>query len=307
MRSSSAEDPVNKDLADPAGAAPDAPELPFLHLDCLWLQVTGTLCNIACRHCFISCGPKVEIHGMMTVEQVAAAIDTAAAQGARSYAFTGGEPFLHPQILELIDLALAKGSLDILTNGMLITEALAAELGRRAAAAEHSLDIRVSLDGIDAAENDAIRGRGVFEAAVAGMKHLVAEGLEPAVAVTTLAARHESAEGRTAFLERLRGLGMTQPRLKLIPPFKIGREARRGGAYETWERVTADMLDEDAPWNLQCGSSRMVTNRGAWPCPILVNVDAARMGDTLEDALRPCSLGDQACHTCYVEGFTCRT
>lgn len=290
-----------------APEAPAAPELPFLHLDCLWLQVTGTVCNIACRHCFISCGPKVKIHDLMTVEQVARAIETAAAQGARSYAFTGGEPFLHPEILELVDLALARGSLDILTNGMLITEALARALAGRAAASPHSLDIRVSLDGIDAAENDAIRGRGVFEAAVEGIRNLVAVGLEPVVAVTTLAARHESPEGRTAFLERLRELGMRQPRLKLIPPFKLGREERRGGAYADWERVTADMLDAEAPWKLQCGTSRMVTNRGAWPCPILVNVDAARMGDTLEEALGPCALADQACHTCFVEGFTCRT
>ncbi len=298
----SAPQPVEQPVPEPG----DVP-LPFLHLDCLWLQVTGTLCNIACRHCFISCGPKVTIHDMMSVEQVSAAIDTAAAQGARAYAFTGGEPFLHPQILELIDLALAKGSLEILTNGMLITEELAAELGRRASESPYTFDIRVSWGGIDADENDAIRGRGVFEQAVAGMARLVKHGLEPAVAVTTLAAKHESPEGRVAFLERLRDLGMSQPRLKLIPPFKIGREARRGGAYEDWERITADMLDADAPWNLQCGTSRMVTNRGAWPCPILVNVDEARMGDTLEDALRPCSLGDQACHTCYVEGFTCRT
>lgn len=295
------------DPAAPEPGTPPAPELPFLHLDCLWLQVTGTVCNIACRHCFISCGPKVTIHDLMTVDQVARAIETAAAQGARSYAFTGGEPFLHPELLTLVDLALARGSLDILTNGMLIDAELARALAERAAASPHSLDIRVSLDGIDAEENDAVRGRGVFEAAVQGMRHLVEAGLEPAVAVTTLAARHESPEGRLAFLERLRELGMRQPRLKLIPPFKLGREARRGGAYQDWERVTADMLDAEAPWSLQCGTSRMVTNRGAWPCPILVNVDAARMGDTLADALRPCALSDQACHTCYVEGFTCRT
>lgn len=283
-----------------------SPKLPLIHLDCLWLQVTGTLCNIACRHCFISCGPKVEIHGMMTVEQVRAAIETAAAEGCRAYAFTGGEPFLHPQILELVDLALAHGPLDILSNGMLIDEPMARALGERAAASPYSFDLRISLDGIDAAENDAIRGRGVFAKAIAGIEQLVAHGIEPAVAITTLAARHETPEGRLAFLDMLRGLGMTRPRLKLIPPFKIGREARRGGAYADWERVTADMLDDESPWALQCGTSRMVTNRGAWPCPILVNDDDARMGDRLEDSLGPSTLAQAACHTCYVEGFSCR-
>ena len=62
----------------------------------------------------------------MRVEQVGDAIsDVAAAQGCRSYAFTGGEPFLHPDMLALVDLALARGPLEILTNAMLIDEAMA--------------------------------------------------------------------------------------------------------------------------------------------------------------------------------------
>ncbi|MCB9779544.1 MAG: radical SAM protein [Alphaproteobacteria bacterium] len=283
------------------------PTLPFLHLDTLWLQVTGTVCNIACRHCFISCGPKVRIHDLMTVDQCRAAIDAAAAHGCRAYAFTGGEPFLHPDILALVDLALARGPLDILSNGMLIDEPLAQALARRFREAPHGFDVRISLDGLSAEENDPVRGRGVFDATVQGIRNLVAAGMEPVVAVTTVHADHESAQGRQAFYELLRGLGVAHPRVKLIPPFRIGREARRSGGYGPLERLTAAMIDDDSPWVLQCGTSRMVTNRGAWPCPILVNDDGARMGDRLDDALRPCTLGSPACHTCHVEGFSCRT
>lgn len=285
----------------------DAPHLPFLHLDCLWLQVTGTVCNIACRHCFISCGPKVRIHDLMTVEQCRAAIEEAEARGCRAYAYTGGEPFLHPDILALIDLALARGPLTILTNGMPIDPPLAAALARRARESAYSFDLRVSLDGLTAEENDPVRGKGVFDATLAGIRCLVQAGIEPVLAVTTVHAAHESAQGRQAFYALLRELGIRHPRVKLIPPFKLGRQERRGGPYQPWERVTAELLEPDSPWILQCGTSRMVTARGAWPCPILVNVDAARMGDTLAEALRPCRLDHPACHTCHVEGFTCRT
>ena len=283
------------------------PRLPFLHLDVLWLQVTGTLCNIACRHCFISCGPRVRIHDMMSAEAVRSAVDDAAAAGCRAFAFTGGEPFLHPEILDLIDMTLWHGPLDILTNGMLIDVPLASALGERFRASPYSLDLRVSLDGLSADENDAIRGRGVFEAATRGIRNLVEAGIEPAVAVTTVNAEHGSSEGRLAFLAMLRDLGVRRPRLKLIPPFRIGREARRGGAYRDWERLSDDDLTDESPWVLQCGTARMVTARGVWPCPILVNEDGARMGDRLEDGLQPCSLGSPACHTCHVEGFSCRT
>ena len=283
-----------------------SPTLPFIHLDVLWLQVTGTLCNIACRHCFISCGPKVRIHEPLTLDQARQAILQAEALGCRAYAFTGGEPFLHPELLAMVDLALARGPLLILTNGMLIDAALAGQLAARAEASEHSLDIRISLDGVTAEENDRVRGPGVFAAATAGVRHLVQAGLEPTIAVTTLEAQGASATGRQQMLDLLRHLGVQRPRLKLIPPFKLGRQARRS-PVSPWEQVTVDMLDADSPWLLQCGTGRMVTARGAWPCPILVNVDAARMGDTLRDALRPCELSHPACHTCHVEAFSCRS
>lgn len=291
-------------------AAP--PLLPFLHLDALWLQITGTRCNIACRHCFISCGPRVDRHAVMGGDQVRGAIDAAEELGCRGYWFTGGEPFLHPEILGLIGYALGRGPLGILTNGMLITPEIAAALRAAADRSEYSLDLRVSLDGLTAEENDGIRGRGVFEAACAGIRALAAAGLEPAIAVTTVHAAHARPEGRAAFLELLRGLGVTRPRLKLIPPFRIGREARRGGGHPAEgaaadDRIRAEELDDQAPWVLQCGTSRMVTAGGVYACPILIDAPAARLGDTLAEALRPAPLGHPACRTCLAEGFSCRT
>ena len=285
---------------------PAMAQLPFLHLDTLWLQVTGTHCNIACRHCFISCGPKVDRHAVMTMAQVDEAISQAESLGCRAYYYTGGEPFLHPQILDLVDRALKAGPLGILSNGMLIDAAMAEQLGRRFAESRYSLDLRISLDGLNAAENDAIRGKGVFEAACEGIRRLAAAGIEPALAVTTVEAHCASAEGRLAFFELLRRLGVRRPRVKLIPPFAIGREARRKGEPPR-DLLRQDQLTEDAPWALQCGTSRMVTADGVYACPILIDHRAARMGDTLVEALRPTSLFHPACNTCLEEGFSCRT
>lgn len=284
-----------------------APQLPFLHLDTLWLQVTGTVCNIACRHCFISCGPKVNRHAIMTPAQVAEAITTAVAEGCRAYYFTGGEPFLHPNILELIDLALKNGPLGILSNGMLIDAPMAAALGQRAAESSYTLDLRISLDGLNAEENDKIRGKGVFEAACEGIRLLAQAGIEPALAVTTVEASHQSPAARLAFLELLRSLGVRRPRVKLIPPFQLGREIRRNKTAPSDAFAGLDVLGEDAPFLLQCGSSRMVTANGVYRCPILIDVPNARMGTQLKEALVPILLDHPACSTCYQEGFSCRT
>ena len=51
--------------------SPEAPPLqPLVHLDALWLQVAGTLCNLTCTHCFVSCGPDNHHHPLMSRAEV---------------------------------------------------------------------------------------------------------------------------------------------------------------------------------------------------------------------------------------------
>ncbi len=286
------------------------PTLDLQHLDTLWLQVTGTLCNLACLHCFISCGPKNDSHEFMELSQVQEAINDAVAQGVKEFYFTGGEPFMHPEIREMIDAALAHGPLTILTNGILIDDDLARWLADRFHQSRYSLDLRVSLDGTTPAENDVIRGRNTFEKILAGVDRLVAAGLNPVITVTTCHAELGGAEGRARFFDLLQSRGMDKPRLKFLSPFKIGREERRhggDGGYQPYELLREADLDDDARDALQCSSCRMVTSKGSYPCPILIEVEDARMGDTLDDALKPIELNHPACYTCFVEGVTCRT
>lgn len=290
--------------------APDYPTLNMQHLDTLWLQVTGTLCNLACLHCFISCGPKNDSHPFMSVEQVADALAWAAKNGVKEYYFTGGEPFMHEQIRELIAMTLRQGPLSILTNGILITDELAAWLAQAAADSPYSLDLRVSLDGTTAQENDAIRGRHTFEKILAGVDRLVKHGVNPVITVTTCHAELGQEEGRARFIALLAERGIKQPRLKLLSPFKIGREEHRhqgAGAYMASERLFVEDIPDPNTDHLQCSSCRMVTAKGVYPCPILIEEEGARMGDTLDDAIKPIKLNHPACYTCHVEGISCRT
>ena len=287
--------------------ATNAPTLPFIGLDTLWLQLTGTVCNIACLHCFISCGPKNESHPMMDTGLVMRTLEEGARRGVKEYYFTGGEPFLHPDIFPIITRTLAHGPLTILTNGILIDEETAKRLGEIFQRSRYSLDLRVSLDGTTPEENDPIRGKRTFAKIMAGAQNLLSEGINPVFAVTTVHADLAEDEGRVRFMEMLRGRGFTPARVKLIPPFKIGREERRGGGYEGYEYLQEGDLYEGEEWDLQCGSCRMVTQKGVYPCPILIEEPGARMGDTLEGTLGPIKLDHPACYTCHVEGFSCKT
>ncbi len=298
---------MSQDLVDLAARA-NAPTLPFAGLDTLWLQVTGTLCNIACRHCFITCGPKNDSHPMMAREHVLDTLDVARRLGVREYYFTGGEPFMHPHIFDLIDATLQQGPLSILTNGILITEDVAQRLGDLFRRGPYSLDLRVSLDGTTPEENDPIRGKNTFHQILAGGERLLRAGINPVWTVTTVhAAFDDRSEGYARFRSLLEARGFTRPRLKFIPPFLIGREARRSQGYAADDLLQEGDLFEGEEHVLQCGSCRTVTARGVYPCPILIEAQDARMGDHLEGALHPIRLDHPACATCHQEGFSCRT
>jgi uncharacterized Fe-S cluster-containing radical SAM superfamily protein len=302
--------PPSSRWTDGQEAGMTIPEVALRSLDTLWFQVGGTVCNLACTHCFISCSPTNHTHEMMRLEQVQVYLREAAELGVKEFYFTGGEPFLNPDMEAILAATLAVGPANVLTNGLLLDAARCTRLAALAAASPYSLDLRVSLDGYDAASNDAVRGPGTFARVLAGLRNLAAVGLNPVVTVTEVCAEAAADLGKQRFFDLLGGLGLARPRLKVLPVFKIGAEAERGGGYESWQLLRAeDALAAAAPaWDhLQCSSCRMATDQGVWVCPILVNEPGARMGETLADALGPYPLRHAACWTCHAYGVSCRT
>ncbi|HEX9161528.1 MAG TPA: radical SAM protein [Thermoanaerobaculia bacterium] len=285
----------------------EAPHVPMIALDTLWIQVAGTLCNIACTHCFISSSPANHSHEMMTLADVEPWLAEARHLGVKEYYFTGGEPFMNRDMLAILEATLRQGPATVLTNGMLLRAETCSRLRELFDGSEYSLDIRVSLDGYDAASHDAIRGRGVWDKVMDGLRNLAGVGLNPVITVTTAAEGVDSSEGRARFLGLIRGFGFDKPRLKILPLFRIGAEERRTRAYADWERISSEMLEDSDASVLQCSSCRMVTSKGVYVCPILIDQPDARMGRTLAETLRPFPLKYGACHTCWVDGVTCTT
>lgn len=287
------------------------PTAPFHHLQALWFQLTGTLCNLECTHCFIACGPTNHHLKFLEPDVVYRYLDEAVQHGVREVYFTGGEPFLHKQILPILTRSLQVAATTVLTNGTLMTSVIADALAALAAESRYSLEIRVSLDDTDAAKNDAVRGKGALAKAVRALQLLHARGLLPIVAVTEYFYAAQDTPGAPGagsgfyqkFREFLLAQGITKPRLKMIPVFALGKLANTLPAATY---LTSEMLAEFDYTTLQCSKSRMVADGGVYACPLLVGEpDALLSTDSLTAALRPAALYHTACHTCYVTGMTC--
>ncbi|HSF42311.1 MAG TPA: radical SAM protein, partial [Thermoanaerobaculia bacterium] len=103
-------------VPEPRPVSAAAPEVGLRSLDTLWFQVGGTVCNLACTHCFVSCSPTNHTHEMMTLPEVRRSLAEAAELGVREYYFTGGEPFLNPEMEAILEETLRVGPANVLTN-----------------------------------------------------------------------------------------------------------------------------------------------------------------------------------------------
>jgi MoaA/NifB/PqqE/SkfB family radical SAM enzyme len=281
------------------------PLVPLAHLDELWFQVTGTRCNLACRHCFISCSPTNHAFGFLDRETIERSLRASVALGVKEYYFTGGEPFLHPDMVAILERTLDFGPATVLTNGTLFTDAALARLRRAEDASSYSLEFRVSLDGFSAEANDPIRGHGTFERILAGVRQLLAHDFLPVLTVAQTSDDADSGAQFEGFVSLLRSIGYDRPRVKMLPTLRIGAEVERQRGYRPDERVTAEMLADYDVGQLLCNHSRIVTDRGVAVCPILIESPDMLLGPSLADANQPAVLRHSACFTCYQHGALC--
>ena len=281
-----------------------APRAPFVRLSALWIQLTGTWCNLECTHCLNASGPRDPWLPALAGATARRAIVEAERLGVKEIYFTGGEPFLHQEILPLLALSLSAAPTTVLTNGTLITAAVADALAVLARDAIYSLEIRVSLDEVDADLNDRVRGPGAWAKATRAVRRLNDRGLVPIVTATEIldAERPDASGIYQRFREFLVAQGVARPRVKILPVFAVGRLERRDG-----ERLTDEALEGFDRAQLQCAETRVVAADGVYACPILAGQPGARLSDeSLEASFRPAPLYHPACVTCHRTGMTCR-
>jgi AdoMet-dependent heme synthase len=294
-------------MDDKVKAIKKIPEVPLKELETLWMQVGGTLCNLECTHCFISCSPKNDTIAMMTLVQVEERLRESRELKVKDYYITGGEVFINPEIFEILVAILSYGPLDVLTNGTQITSKKAKHLREIQDASKHPLRFRVSMEHFEEDKNDTIRGKGAYRKAIAGITRLAEVGFSPILTVTRTWEEERDSEMESQFVEVLRKSGVMQPQIKILPGFLLGQLAKNERDYSPDEYVTEKCFEDFDINQLQCATSRMATGEGVYVCPILVDSPAARMGNSLGDTLRPFSLSRSACYTCRVTGMTCKS
>lgn len=279
----------------------------------LWFN-TGTLCNIECPNCYILSSPKNDA----LVYLKTAEVEDYLAQledrnwGVREIAFTGGEPFMNPDMIDMARVSLEAGyDVLILTNAMrpMMRKAVRAGLLDLHTRFGDRLTLRISLDHWSAEFHDQERGPGGFEKTLVGMRWLRDAGLKMTVAGRTMWDEAD-ADARTGYAAL------------------YDREGFRIDAYAPADTVLFPEMDETAevpeitsacwdilgksPDDIMCASSRMVVKRkgadapSVVACTLLPYEPEFELGATLEEAERPVRLNHPHCAKfCVLGGASC--
>ena len=285
--------------------------VPFRRLQTLWVN-TGTLCNIECRSCYIESSPTNDRLAYVNRAELAPFLCEAAAMGAEEIGFTGGEPFLNPDLAGMAEDALGAGfRVLILTNAMRPAMRPAPRTAMKRLASVHGprLTLRVSLDYHSRDLHDAERGAGAFDTTIAGLKALAADGAHLAVAGRSHSGETDEA-AREAYRRLFAAHGLPidagDPAALVIFPEMDARLDTPEITEACW-----DILKK-TPDDVMCASSRMVVKRkgAAAPavlaCTLIVDDPQFELGATLGAAARAVRLNHPHCSRfCVLGGASC--
>jgi len=271
-------------------------------LETLWIN-TGTLCNLACRTCYIESSPVNDALVYLSLAEAEEYFGHASALGTRTIGFTGGEPFMNPDMIAMMRSGLARGfELLVLTNAMRPMrrfEAALAGIGREQGG---RVVMRVSLDHYRQGPHEAERGAGTWHKALDGLVWLARSGFRVAVAGRRVG---PEAAARAGY-ERLFGeLGVEVDHLVLFPTMDASADVPEV-SEACWDILHV------SPSAMMCASSRMVVKaKGAArphvvACTLLPYDARFALGETLAAAARPVPLNHPHCaRFCVLGGASC--
>ena len=203
----------------------------------LWVY-SNFHCNLACDYCVVASSPSAR-RRQLSPERFAALVDEALDEGFQELYLTGGEPFVHPQILEMIEYASDRMTTVVLTNAMLFTGRRRAELTRLAG--RTGLTLQSSIDGACAQTHDRWRGAGSWVRAMDGLRYAADLGLPLRVAMT---ATPENREEVGALRETLAQIGILGEDFAVRPLVSRGfaADAAAAGAMQVSDAVMVPEL-----------------------------------------------------------------
>jgi len=275
-------------------------------LEELWFH-TGTNCNLRCPFCFEGSKPGDQRIELLTLEDARGFIDEALDLGVKTFSFTGGEPFVNPDILEILALALEYRPCLVLTNA---TEPLMKRMTevQRLRDKPNMLKFRISLDYPDPDKHDELRGKGSFNKALTTLGQLFKAGFSVSIARRMVTGEDSGVVDKAyAHIFRSAGIDQNIPIIK-FPEFHLPGSLPH--VPEITETCMTRYLDSRQRESFMCNFSKMIVRKdgrcGVYACTLVDDNNSYDLGSTLKGAMQKrVMLGHHRCYSCFACGTSC--
>ncbi len=285
----------------------------FAGLETLWIN-TGTLCNLTCSNCYIESSPRNDRLVYITAAEVAVYLDEIEreALGAHEIGFTGGEPFMNPDIIVMLEDCLARGFRAlVLTNAMRPMLKLKSRLLALKGQFGDRLVMRVSVDHYGPALHEVERGKHSWRRMMEGLEWLARNGFNVHVAGRTCWGESE-ADLRQGFARLFAEHGLPIDAADPVDLVLFPEMDGTADVPEITEKCWSILGVE--PRSMMCATSRMVIKRkgAAQPavvaCTLLPYEPEFELGHSLVEAQATVKLNHPHCATfCVLGGASCST
>src|SRR6266404_9367643 len=285
--------------------------VPLRALETLWFN-TGTLCNLTCEHCYIESSPKNDRLVYLTAAEVAEYLDEIerGALPTSLIGFTGGEPFMNPDLTAMLEDVLSRGlAALVLTNAMKPMAKCQPALLRLRDHYGYRLTIRVSIDHYGRRVHEHERGKRSWQPTIDGLVWLARNGFSLHVASRRISGEQEAVI-RSGFARLFAELGVS---IDADDPIALTIFPEMDPAAEVPEITEAcwGILGK-SPEAVMCATSRMVVkHKGAVQpsviaCTLLPYDPLWDLGPSLAGASGAVSLNHPHCAKfCVLGGAAC--
>jgi len=280
-------------------------------LKTLWLN-TGTLCNLECQNCYIESGPKNDRLLYLTKDDVLPYIKEIKEQSlpVNLIGITGGEPFLNPHIINIIDTILRAGhKVLILTNAYKVISRWDKKLLTLNELFPEKLFLRVSLDHFTKEIHEKERGLNTFFPTLENIKWLINKGFNISIAGRFLRSEDYAGalEGFKSLFQKVEiPLTLSEDNLVLFPEMDSKNLNTPEITTSCWSILGK------SPKSLMCSSERMVVKpKGqnktkVQACTLIPYEKEFELGESLSESSKKVFLNHPFCSSfCVLGGSSC--
>ena len=280
----------------------------FIGLKTLWFN-TGTLCNLTCKGCYIESSPTNDKLLYLSLKDVEHYINKILInnKSCKTIGFTGGEPFMNKDIIEILELCLEKGfDVLVLTNAMQPMQNKINNLKKLSKFKK--LKLRVSLDHFFMSEHEKIRGKNTWNKALRGIELLINNNFNLNIASRILYKDEQLIRDGFAKLFKLHNFKMNanDPNDLVLFPEMDSKFKTPEITTECWNILGVESK------NMMCSDSRMIVKRKedkqthVVACTLIPHEYRFSYGHILSNSFKKVYLNHPYCSKfCVLGGATC--